>query len=176
MSSKTILVLGPEGTGKSLLLKRIRQISLEGENAAFNDIPSTVPTVGTNILKAEFDQQTLEMREVGGVMAPIWKNYFKGIHGIVYVVDASNQFQVSASCMLLLNLLANEKLSNVPFLLVFNKIDCTLNLSLADMKFLFRLSDIKANATQKFDVIESSNMDVGKTRGIVNWMLKLEIL
>jgi hypothetical protein len=75
---------------------------------AVDTVSSTVPTVGTNLVTVRLgNQKEMTIREIGGAMAPIWRNYYYGIQRIVYVVDASNLCQISAAGVLLYTILAN---------------------------------------------------------------------
>lgn len=100
-----ILCLGPTGSGKSLLLKKLQNV-----NSVDKTTPS-VSTVGTNIFDIKFeDGSQISVRELGGLMAPLWKNYFCNVNKIVYVVDASNLCQISAAGVLFYTILVNPQL------------------------------------------------------------------
>lgn len=100
------LCLGPTGSGKTLLLKKLQN------NDQVDETSSSVPTVGTNIFRIKYNNNTITVREVGGAMAPLWPKYFKGITNIMYVVDTSNLCQISASGVLLYSILVEPELSN----------------------------------------------------------------
>lgn len=81
------LCLGPTGSGKTLLLKRLQSTSV-------NEGTSTVETVGSNIIRVPKkpvaegsgatssssrggeDKDFLSIQEIGGAMAPLWPSYF----------------------------------------------------------------------------------------------------
>jgi GTPase SAR1 family protein len=95
------LCLGPAGSGKTLLLRKLQNWE------AVDTVSSTVPTVGTNLVTIALrNQKEITVREVGGAMAPIWRNYYYETQRIVYVVDASNLCQISAAGVLLYTILA----------------------------------------------------------------------
>lgn len=100
------LCLGPTGTGKTLLLKKLQNIENVDVTA------SSVPTVGTNIFTLKIDSEIYTIREVGGVMSPLWSKYFFGVKKILYVVDASNLCQISAAGVLLYEIVAHPLLAN----------------------------------------------------------------
>ena len=164
-----ILVLGPEGSGKSLLLKRLKTLSLDFD-AVFDDIPSTIQTVGSNLVKIHFNKQEYELREVGGVMAPIWKNYFSSTCGVIFVIDVANQFQLSASCMLLLSVLSNELLKKKPVLLLLNKLDMHLTFSLTEIEKILRIKEIKKYASGAVSVVECSCVNKVGFKNIIDWL------
>ena len=57
-----------------------------------------VPSVGVDINTFPIDKnRNMVCKEVGGAMMPLWPMYLKDCAGIVYVVDASDSFQLGAS-------------------------------------------------------------------------------
>ena len=62
------------------------------------------------------------IREVGGVMAPIWKSYIEPgkTNAILYVVDTSSPETLGASTIHLIDLLSHSSIANItPVLIVF---------------------------------------------------------
>lgn len=116
------LCLGPTGSGKTLLLKKLQNIDNVDITA------SSVPTVGTNIFTLKIDCQVHTIREVGGVMSPLWSKYFVGVKKIMYVVDASNLCQISAAGVLLYEIVAHPLLANA-------KVNIFINVSWAQFIF-----------------------------------------
>lgn len=100
-----ILCLGPTGGGKTLLLKKLQNV---------DNVDRTTPsvsTIGTNLFDIKFSNGTqVSVRELGGMMAPLWKNYFSNINKVIYVVDASNLCQISAAGVLLYTILVHPAL------------------------------------------------------------------
>lgn len=77
----SVLCLGPKGSGKTTLLKKLQES--EGIDNTF----SPVPTVGTNIYDISYlnkhgKKQMLSVREIGGEMASLWRNYLDGIEKV----------------------------------------------------------------------------------------------
>lgn len=102
----TVLCLGPTGSGKTLLLKKLQNFEQVDETS------SSVPTVGTNLFTIKRGNFSVTVRELGGIMAPLWNKYFNGITKIIYVVDASNLCQISAAGLLLYTILADPLLKS----------------------------------------------------------------
>lgn len=78
----TVLCLGPKGSGKTTLMKKLQDA--EGIDQTY----SPVPTVGTNIyvlhyLNRNGKKRKLSIREVGGEMAPLWSSYTDGIEKVL---------------------------------------------------------------------------------------------
>lgn len=98
------LCLGPKGVGKSHLLSSLQCPE------SINFTSYSVPTAGTNLFtiklperkanatnKKKTIKKVINIREVGGLMAPLWKNYLTNVDKILYVVDTSNLCQISAA-------------------------------------------------------------------------------
>lgn len=97
-----ILCLGPKGSGKTHLLRRL-ETSDSVDNTTYS-----VPTVGTNIYSIQIPNKDtnaskrnavkiVQILEIGGTMAPLWRQYFTDVNKIIYVVDTSNLCQISAA-------------------------------------------------------------------------------
>lgn len=102
---KMALCLGPTGSGKTLLLRKLQNV---------DNVDRTTPsvsTIGTNLFDIKFgDGSQISVRELGGMMAPLWKNYFSNTNKVIYVVDASNLCQISAAGVLLYTILVHPAL------------------------------------------------------------------
>ncbi|ROT70911.1 hypothetical protein C7M84_010785 [Penaeus vannamei] len=100
-----LLCIGPEGSGKTLLLRRL--LNLNKPDISM----TTVPTVGVNIVTLQVPEMLpINIRELGGSMAPIWHNYYSGVRKVMYVVDVSNLTHLANATLLFMELLANPKL------------------------------------------------------------------
>jgi ADP-ribosylation factor-like protein 1 len=101
------LCLGPPGSGKTLLMKRL-------QNQEIIDITSDpTTTVGVNLAKIKLSTDPLReitMREVGGTMAAIWRNYYPGTREVIFVVDTSNLCQIAAAGTMFYAILADPLL------------------------------------------------------------------
>ncbi|XP_020922121.1 ADP-ribosylation factor-like protein 16 isoform X5 [Sus scrofa] len=69
------LLLGATGVGKTLLVKRLQQLSSRDGKGDLGDPPPTRPTVGTNLTDI-VAQRKITIRELGGCMGPIWSSYY----------------------------------------------------------------------------------------------------
>uniref|UniRef100_A0A8C3QWU5 ADP-ribosylation factor-like 16 n=1 Tax=Cyanoderma ruficeps TaxID=181631 RepID=A0A8C3QWU5_9PASS len=167
-SPPTFLLLGAAGGGKSLLVRRLRQLSAE-EPAELGEPPATLPTVGTNLTDLRLPQK-VTVRELGGCMGPIWPSYYSECSALLFVVDASNPTQVSSSCIQLLSVLSAEPLASVPVLVLFNKIDLPCYMSLVEMKSLFRMQDVVSCATQPITMLETSARNGTGLADVLQWL------
>ena len=179
------LVLGAEGTGKTLLLKKLisrTNISSKSKRGASSNttiepscdgILSTIPTVGTNIEDLKIGKgTTCKLREYGGSMAPLWSSAYSRCTVVVFVVDASNSTQISASTMLLLDVLTAKALERKPLLIFFNKMDSQTGMSLVEIKSVMRLGDMIRNATQNVHVVQGSCATEEGLDSILEWIME----
>ncbi|XP_041473842.1 ADP-ribosylation factor-like protein 16 [Lytechinus variegatus] len=165
------LLLGPLGVGKTLILKRLQVYSTKGSFENLNDAPSTIPTVGTNLTNVQLNKKIeVRVRELGGMMAPIWPNYFTDSSIVLYVVDVSNMSQVSSACIQLLQVLTDPKLQNASILVVLNKSDLPLPMSMQQIRSLLHLDDIANSASQRIEVLQVSALTGQGLDEVVRWL------
>ncbi|XP_067012549.1 ADP-ribosylation factor-like protein 16 [Anabrus simplex] len=159
------LCLGPTSSGKTLLLKKL-------QNRENIDLTSnTVPTVGTNLVTIKFEnQKEITIREIGGAMAPIWRNYYQGVHKIIYVVDASNLCQIAAAGVLLYTILAEPSLQKTKVLLALSKMDTSYRQMRNEALLMLQLSRLKKEIPQEITVVETSAMTGDGTENVLKWL------
>ncbi|XP_038182349.1 ADP-ribosylation factor-like protein 16 [Arvicola amphibius] len=163
------LLLGAAGVGKTLLVKRLQKLSSGDGKGDLGDPPPTRPTVGTNLTDIVAHRK-ITIRELGGCMSPIWSSYYGNCHSLLFVMDASNPTQLSASCVQLLGLLSAEELAKASVLILFNKIDLPCYMTVEEMKSLIRLPDIIACAKQNITTAEISARDGTGLATVLLWL------
>ncbi|KAM9209825.1 LOW QUALITY PROTEIN: ADP-ribosylation factor-like protein 16 [Dugong dugon] len=191
------LLLGAAGVGKTLLVKRLQdilprragggggrrgvppvgpagsltaaQLSAPDGTGDLGDPPPTRPTVGTNLTDIVI-QKKISIRELGGCMSPIWPSYYGNCHALLFVLDASDPTQLSASCVKLLGLLSAEQLAEASVLILFNKTDLPCYMSVEEMKSLMRLPDVVACAKQNITTAEISARVGTGLAGVLRWL------
>lgn len=173
------LVLGPQGSGKSLLVKKLSRLSRSrqdngGQEKEMAEYVPTKPTNGVSVEELHLGKNaTLLVKEYGGAMAPVWSGAYADCDSVVYVIDATNCTQISASTILLLEVLDHEEIKKKPFLLVFNKLDRHCPMSLNQYKSVMRLDDILRCSKQNITTLEGSCMALGSYGLVTNvweWM------
>nr|KAF6286676.1 ADP ribosylation factor like GTPase 16 [Pipistrellus kuhlii] len=153
----------------AVVLDRLAQLSSQDGKGDLGDPPSTRPTVGTNLTDIVAHRK-ITIRELGGCMGPIWSSYYGDCRALLFMVDASNPTQLSASCAQLLGLLSAEPLADAPVLILFNKTDLSCYMTVEEMKSLIRLPDIIACATQTITVADVSARTGTGLAAVLQWL------
>lgn len=187
------LFIGPPGSGKSTLIKQLVLETNEKKatnsrrknskpDTKFEELPTTIPTVGTNVVKLSLHKKTaVEVRELGGCMGPIWKSYYGAAKGVVYVVDSSSPQQISSAVVQLLNALkhlsqilgnSNRK-TKFPVLVVFSKSDVPRLKNISQLKSMFQLNYIEETFADcvQIDCIELSCLDKESVDDVKDWLI-----
>lgn len=100
----TCLCVGPRNAGKTMLMTSIQYPD------SVNFTTHSVNTVGTNIYTINYipstkdgkpskknPKKSINVRELGGEMAVMWKSYYnESVDKIIFVVDTSNLCQISS--------------------------------------------------------------------------------
>ncbi|KAM7371738.1 hypothetical protein PAMP_008948 [Pampus punctatissimus] len=169
------LLLGATGVGKTLLLKRLQNILQFYLSCELGAPPSTLPTVGTNLIDLTLKRKKLTLRELGGCMGPIWPSYFKDCSSVIFMVDSANMAQISSSCIQLLSVLSAEPLQRASVLILFNKRDMLCTMNLVELKSLFRMDDIIASATQPITLLELSCRSGEGLQEVLSWLESITV-
>jgi len=125
-----VLCVGGVSSGKTFLLQHVT------DPANANVDIATQPTVGVNIFQLARKQpgsrklkQTVDIRELGGELCPLWTTYVKNEENVIFVIDSENVSQVSqigvklAECLGQLERNISEMNKLVRLLIVFSKLD-----------------------------------------------------
>lgn len=154
-----------------MILKRLQVYSTKGSFDNLSDAPSTIPTVGTNLTNVQLNKKNeVRVRELGGMMAPIWPNYFADCSIVLYVVDVSNLSQVSSACIQLLHVLSDPRLQTSSILIILNKSDLPPPMSIQQIRSLLHLEDLAVSANQRIDVLEVSALTGQGLDEVVRWL------
>eukprot|EP00587_Corethron_hystrix_P012290 CAMPEP_0113310294 /NCGR_PEP_ID=MMETSP0010_2-20120614/7996_1 /TAXON_ID=216773 ORGANISM="Corethron hystrix, Strain 308" /NCGR_SAMPLE_ID=MMETSP0010_2 /ASSEMBLY_ACC=CAM_ASM_000155 /LENGTH=180 /DNA_ID=CAMNT_0000165719 /DNA_START=24 /DNA_END=566 /DNA_ORIENTATION=- /assembly_acc=CAM_ASM_000155 len=110
-----ILILGLDNSGKTTILKSL------GEE----DISNVTPTQGFNVKSVVQSSLKLNVWDIGGQKSirPYWRNYFDRTDALVYVIDSADRTRMEETGIELAQLLDEEKLSEVPLVILANKQD-----------------------------------------------------
>ncbi|XP_076239465.1 uncharacterized protein LOC143182388 [Calliopsis andreniformis] len=116
-SEKTIilLIVGLDNAGKTSVLNRI-----SGDSDR-----NVLPTIGFRTVSLRYKSYVVKIYDIGGSsqIRSLWPKYYSGIHGVIYVVDASDISRLTENKVVFGELISHEHISGKPLLLLANKQD-----------------------------------------------------
>ena len=110
-----ILILGLDNAGKTTILYRLQA-----------DEPiETIPTIGFNVETLQYKNIKFQVWDLGGQSSfrVIWDKYYSEAHGLIYVVDSSDEARLQEAVSTFAGLIKHTDLSNIPVLIMANKQD-----------------------------------------------------
>ena len=111
-----ILMLGLDAAGKTTILYKFK----------LNEVVATIPTIGFNVETVEpLKGLTFTVWDVGGQdkIRPLWRHYYTGTEGLVYVVDSADSSRFAEAREELHSILTSEEMRGVPVIIYANKQD-----------------------------------------------------
>lgn len=196
----SVLCVGPRNAGKTMLLNSIQY------PGSVNFTTHSVNTVGTNIytihynlekpLKKSQAKKSVTIRELGGEMAVMWKNYYtEAVAKIMFVVDTSNLCQISCAGkifarlfllaqlklfplspnfvfqgVLLYSILSEPKLQKAKICLVLTKMDYAYRQMRNEALLMLQIEKLKTQVPQEITIIEASAITREGLDQIVEWL------
>lgn len=85
-----IVMLGLDGAGKTTILYKLK----------LNETVSTIPTIGFNVETVKPTKRiSFTVWDVGGqeLLRPLWRHYFQGCDGLIYIVDSSDKDRIAGA-------------------------------------------------------------------------------
>lgn len=111
-----ILMVGLDAAGKTTVLYKLK----------LNETVATIPTIGFNVETVKpVKNVSFTVWDVGGQdkIRPLWRHYFSGAQGLVYVVDASDSSRFSEAKDELDWIMDSDEMVGVPLVILANKQD-----------------------------------------------------
>lgn len=120
---KRILVLGLDGAGKSSFLANLSRVE--------NEQIETKPTEGFNVICVNTRGTSINIWEIGGAdkVRSYWYNFLQDTDTLVFVVDSTDKRRLPQAFDEFQKLISDERLKNVPVLILANKQDLSDALS-----------------------------------------------
>lgn len=130
----TLLMIGLDNAGKTSTAKHLLGESTE----------DVVPTVGFSSVKVKHNQFDITIFDLGGghKIRGIWKNYYASVHGIIFIVDASESERIEECRKEITIVLQDARISGKPMLLLINKQDIQGALDEAEICTMLELESI----------------------------------
>lgn len=110
-----MLLLGLDSAGKTTIITHLK----------FGKAKNTVPTIGFNVETIKHKRLEMNIWDVGGQdrLRPLWRHYYSGTSGIVFVVDSADSARLEKSRDELHALMREEELRDACVLVLANKQD-----------------------------------------------------
>ena len=110
-----MLMVGLDAAGKTTILYRLK----------LGEIKRTTPTIGFNVESVQYKNVKFNVWDVGGQskIRPLWKHYYKGVGGVIFVVDSADKARLKEAKDELMHMLNDDLLKDVLVLVFLNKQD-----------------------------------------------------
>ncbi|CAF1353331.1 unnamed protein product [Rotaria sordida] len=155
-----ILMIGLDNAGKTSILSRLR----------LQEFRPTVPTVGFTVETIISDHIHFTVWDVGGQdkIRPLWRHYYTGSQGLIFVVDSSDYERIDEARRELEKILNDREMRNVSLLVFCNKQDVDNCMQPDEIRQALHLE----NFTRPYVIIPCSAMDgIGLSEGL-KWLSK----
>ncbi|KFY09433.1 hypothetical protein V492_05496 [Pseudogymnoascus sp. VKM F-4246] len=110
-----LLMLGLDAAGKTTILYKLK----------LNQDVTTIPTVGFNVETVTFKNVKFNVWDVGGQdkIRPLWRHYFSGTQGLIFVVDSSDRKRIKEAEQELTRIINDREMKDSLLLVFANKQD-----------------------------------------------------
>lgn len=147
---------------------RPREVNYKGMS-----LSKITTTVGLNIGTIDVGKTRLMFWDLGGQeeLQSLWDKYYAESHGVIYVIDSTDEERLSESKRAFEKMITSEALEGVPILVLANKQDVETCLSIPDIKTAF--SDCINKIGKRDCLTQACSALTGKgvNEGI-EWMVK----
>ena len=131
-----VLMLGLDNAGKTTVLYKYK----------VNELVTTIPTIGFNVETVHLGKNvSFTVWDVGGQdkIRVLWKHYFTGCEGLVYVIDSADRTRFAEAKNELDWILGSDEMSGVPLVVLANKQDLPQAATPSEVANSLGLSKIK---------------------------------
>lgn len=118
-----ILFMGPPGSGKTLLIRRLQNLSDEKSLTPFDPIAVTKPSSGVEPTTFKYHGLTFVFKELSGASIQEWEANARPAKAIVYVFDAGDFTKLAPNIVWLHEVLSSHHFEAKPVLVVLAKCD-----------------------------------------------------
>mmetsp|Transcript_68715 Transcript_68715/g.159315 ORF Transcript_68715/g.159315 Transcript_68715/m.159315 type:complete len:182 (-) Transcript_68715:100-645(-) len=110
-----ILMVGLDAAGKTTILYKLK----------LGEVVTTIPTIGFNVETVEYKNLSFTVWDVGGQdkIRPLWRHYYQGTNGLIYVVDSNDRDRVEDAREELTKMLNEDEMRDAALLVFANKQD-----------------------------------------------------
>mmetsp|Transcript_4267 Transcript_4267/g.9227 ORF Transcript_4267/g.9227 Transcript_4267/m.9227 type:complete len:182 (+) Transcript_4267:76-621(+) len=110
-----VLMVGLDAAGKTTIAYRLK----------LGEVVTTIPTVGFNVEEVTYKNFSLTLWDIGGQdkIRKLWRYYYQGVKGLIFVVDSSDRDRIDLAREELEKILREEEMRDVCVLVYANKQD-----------------------------------------------------
>jgi len=110
-----ILMVGLDAAGKTTILYKLK----------LGEVVTTIPTIGFNVETVEYKNLSFTVWDVGGQdkIRPLWRHYYQGTNGLIYVVDSNDRDRSEDAREELTKMLNEDEMRDAVVLVFANKQD-----------------------------------------------------
>eukprot|EP00929_Paragymnodinium_shiwhaense_P076542 TRINITY_DN3937_c0_g1_i13.p2 TRINITY_DN3937_c0_g1~~TRINITY_DN3937_c0_g1_i13.p2 ORF type:complete len:182 (-),score=53.69 TRINITY_DN3937_c0_g1_i13:60-605(-) len=110
-----ILMVGLDAAGKTTILYKLK----------LGEVVTTIPTIGFNVETVEYKNIKFTVWDVGGQdkIRPLWRHYYQGTQGLIFVVDSNDRDRVEDAREELNKMLSEDEMRDAVLLVFANKQD-----------------------------------------------------
>merc|ERR1712014_150489 len=134
MGNQRILMVGLDAAGKTTLLYNLK----------LGEVVTTIPTIGFNVETVEYKNIKFTVWDIGGQdrIRKLWRHYYTGTHGVIFVVDSSDRDRIQDARDELCKLLGDDELRDAVLLVLANKQDLPNAMTAADVSKHLGLDEV----------------------------------
>jgi len=87
------------------------------------EVVTTIPTIGFNVETVEYKNLSFTVWDVGGQdkIRPLWRHYYQGTNGLIYVVDSNDRDRIEDAREELTKMLNEDEMRDAVLLVFANK-------------------------------------------------------
>eukprot|EP00913_Durusdinium_trenchii_P029532 g27684.t1 len=112
-------------TGKTTILYKLK----------LGEVVTTIPTIGFNVETVEYKNLSFTVWDVGGQdkIRPLWRHYYQGTNGLIYVVDSNDRDRIEDAREELTKMLNEDEMRDAVLLVFANKQDLPQAMTAAEV-------------------------------------------
>jgi ADP-ribosylation factor protein 6 len=129
-----LLMLGLDAAGKTTILYKLKL----GQDV------TTIPTVGFNVETVTYKNVKFNVWDVGGQdkIRPLWRHYFSGTQGLVFVIDSSDRKRIEEAKQELHRIINDREMKDCLLLVFANKQDMEESMKPNEVKDALELESL----------------------------------
>merc|ERR1711934_590212 len=130
-----LMMVGLDAAGKTTILYKLK----------LGEVVSTIPTVGFNVEEVEYKNIRMTVWDIGGQdkIRKLWRYYYNGVQGVIFVVDSSDRDRVEDAREELDKMMSADELRDASVLVYANKQDLPGAMSASELAEKLHLRDLR---------------------------------